>query len=60
METEFAEVFAHGDRAAHARTYGRYPCLQPDDIADAVRYVLAAPAHVQVHDVLVRPTEQPD
>jgi NADP-dependent 3-hydroxy acid dehydrogenase YdfG len=60
VETEFAEVFHHGDRTAPSRTYGNYPCLQPDDVAAAVRFVLTAPAHMQVHDLLVRPTAQPD
>lgn len=59
VETEFAEVY-HRDPTAGERTYGRYPVLQPSDVADAVRYVLTAPPRVQVHDVLVRPTAQPD
>jgi NADP-dependent 3-hydroxy acid dehydrogenase YdfG len=32
--------------------------LTADDIADIVAYVLAAPPHVDITDVLVRPTEQ--
>lgn len=59
VETEFAEVF-HRDPAAGPRTYGRYPVLQPRDVAAAVRHVLTAPAHVQVHDILLRPTQQSD
>lgn len=59
VRTEFAEV-CHRDPDAAARTYDRYPVLEPFDIAQAVHYVLTAPPHVQVHDVLLRPTEQPD
>jgi NADP-dependent 3-hydroxy acid dehydrogenase YdfG len=59
VETEFAAVY-HGDADAAAATYRRYPCLQPDDIASAVLYAVSQPSHVQVHDVLVRPTQQPD
>lgn len=59
VQTEFAEVY-HRDPAAAERTYGHYPVLQPVDIAEAVRYVLTAPAHVQVHDLLMRPTAQPN
>jgi len=33
--------------------------LTPDDIAEAVVYMLACPEHVQVHDILLRPTAQP-
>lgn len=58
VETEFAEVY-HGDPKAAEQTYSRYPVLQPGDIADAVEYVLGAPAHVQPHDLLIRPTQQP-
>ncbi len=57
VETEFAEHY-HGDPAAAARTYGRYPVLRAEDIADAVAYLLATPDHVQFHDLLVRPTRQ--
>ena len=58
VETEFAEVY-HGRPEAARETYGRFPVLQPEDIADAVAYVLTAPQHVQVHDMLIRPTQQP-
>jgi 17beta-estradiol 17-dehydrogenase / 3beta-hydroxysteroid 3-dehydrogenase len=58
VETEFAEVF-NRDPAAAAATYDRFPVLQPEDVADMVRFVLSSPAHVQVHDLLVRPTRQP-
>jgi len=37
-----------------------YPPLQPADIANAVRYILSAPRHVQVCDILIRPSEQPN
>ncbi len=30
--------------------------LRPDDIAEAVRYALAQPAHVDVNELLIRPT----
>ena len=57
VETEFAERY-HGDEAAARATYAQYPVLQPTDIADAVQFILEAPAHVQYHDLLVRPTRQ--
>lgn len=59
VRTEFAEVF-HRDPSAAEQTYGRFPVLEPQDVAEAVLYVVSAPPHVQVHDVLLRPTEQPD
>ncbi|XP_069124695.1 dehydrogenase/reductase SDR family member 11-like [Argopecten irradians] len=32
--------------------------LEPDDVVDSIIYALGAPGHVQVHDILIRPTEQ--
>ncbi len=60
VETEFAKVYAHGDESALDRTYGRYTVLQPKDIAATIRFILTAPPRMQIHDVLVRPTEQRD
>ncbi len=58
VETEFAAHYHKSEEAARA-TYGRFQVLAPADIADAVEYVLGAPPHVQVHDVLIRPRDQP-
>jgi NADP-dependent 3-hydroxy acid dehydrogenase YdfG len=33
--------------------------LKPDDVARIVMFVLGQPAHVDVNEVLVRPTSQP-
>ncbi len=57
VETGFAAHYQKSEDAAQA-TYGRYPVIQPHEIADAVVYVLSQPPHLQVHDVLMRPTEQ--
>jgi NADP-dependent 3-hydroxy acid dehydrogenase YdfG len=57
VDTEFAAVFAGSAEAARDRT-PTIKTLEPTDVADAVRWVLERPPHVQVHDVLVRPTEQ--
>lgn len=56
-ETEFAENY-HGDATKAGEVYSRFPVLQPEDIANAVTYVLEQPEYVQVHDVLVRSTFQ--
>lgn len=57
VETEFAEVY-HGSAEKARETYGRYRVLDAADVAQAVRYALSCPEHVQLHDVLLRPTEQ--
>lgn len=45
-------------RSGSGATYEGRPVLSAEDVAEAVKYILAAPAHVQVHDVLMRPTQQ--
>jgi NADP-dependent 3-hydroxy acid dehydrogenase YdfG len=58
VETGFAEhYYKSADKARE--TYSRFTVLSAADIAEAVVYMLACPEHVQVHDILLRPTEQP-
>ncbi|HEY9881699.1 MAG TPA: SDR family NAD(P)-dependent oxidoreductase [Leptolyngbyaceae cyanobacterium] len=57
VETEFAEIFNQSKEKAQ-EVYSKYPVLQPEDVADAVAYILNQPEHVQVHDLLLRPTRQ--
>lgn len=58
VETGFAAHWHHGDEARARETYGQYPMLQAEDIADAVAWTLSTPQHVQVHDILLRPARQ--
>jgi NADP-dependent 3-hydroxy acid dehydrogenase YdfG len=58
VETEFAALYNKSEDAAR-ETYSRYKVLESHDVAEAVRYVLTQPGHVQVHDLLLRPTDQP-
>lgn len=57
VETGFAAHYHRSEEAAE-KTYGRYPVIQPSEIADAVIYALSQPPYVEVHDILMRPTEQ--
>ncbi len=58
VETEFFSVRAFGDPEAAKRATSQFKCLEPADIADAIVWCLSAPAHMEVDDVVVRPTEQ--
>ena len=58
VETEFAAHY-HKSEAKAIETYSRYKVLEAKDIAASVVYVLSCPQHMQVHDVLMRPTAQP-
>jgi NADP-dependent 3-hydroxy acid dehydrogenase YdfG len=59
VETEFAAVYHNSEEAAR-KTYSRWKVLEPEDVANAVIYALSQPVHVQVHDVLLRPRQQPN
>jgi len=59
VRTEFAEVY-HRDPTAGPRTYDRYEVLTPEDVASAITFAIASPPRMQVHEILVRPTRQPD
>ena len=59
VETEFYQVSHFNDKTKTASTpYQNMKCLQAEDIAQAVTWALAAPDHVDVNDILIRPVEQ--
>jgi NADP-dependent 3-hydroxy acid dehydrogenase YdfG len=59
VETEFAAVYHQSEERARA-TYPRYKVLEANDVAEGVLYLLSQPPHVQIHDLLMRPTAQPN
>jgi len=58
VETEFSIVRFKGDRERAADVYRGLRPLTGDDVADAVFYVVNAPPHVNVLELLVLPTAQ--
>ncbi|GIL48537.1 hypothetical protein Vafri_5038, partial [Volvox africanus] len=58
VETEFFAVRAFGDDEATRKATSAFKCLQPADVADAVMWCLSCPNHVEVNDIVLRPTEQ--
>ena len=58
VETEFSEVRFWGDSERAEKVYEGYRPLQAEDIADAVCYVVSAPDHVNILEMLVLPTDQ--
>lgn len=58
VETEFSEVRFHGDRARAETVYQGYTPLRPEDVADAVLYVVNAPEHVDILNLVLMPTDQ--
>jgi len=57
VSTEFADVFA-GRPGSTAEVDARLKTLEPRDVADDILWIVTRPPHVEVHDVLVRPTAQ--
>jgi NADP-dependent 3-hydroxy acid dehydrogenase YdfG len=55
VDTEFSAVFVGPGVTPPPRDVTQ---LTADDVARAVVWILAQPPHVEVHDVLVRPTQQ--
>jgi len=58
VRTEFSLVRFHGDNAQAEQVYKGLAPLGPEDVADAVCYVMNAPPHVNVLDMVIYPTAQ--
>jgi NADP-dependent 3-hydroxy acid dehydrogenase YdfG len=59
VETELKSVMYGSAEAARAKAPPYRP-LDPEDVSAAVLHALSAPAHAEIHDILLRPTAQPD
>lgn len=58
VETEFSLVRFKGDAAKAALPYRGMQPLTADDVAAVITWMVTAPAHVNIADVLVLPTAQ--
>ncbi|MGB7842606.1 MAG: SDR family NAD(P)-dependent oxidoreductase [Salinimicrobium sp.] len=58
VETNFSEVRFKGDTERAKSVYKGYEPLKPEDIADIIRFMVTRPAHVNIGDLLVLPTNQ--
>ena len=58
VETEFSEVRFHGDRARAAAVYAGVEPLTGADIAEAIAWVAQLPAHMNVNDMVLMPSQQ--
>ncbi|XP_076461330.1 dehydrogenase/reductase SDR family member 11-like [Babylonia areolata] len=51
LTSNFSEEFAK-------TIYSSMKCLQPEDVRDSILFIMDAPPHVEINDILVRPVEQ--
>ncbi|XP_053384689.1 dehydrogenase/reductase SDR family member 11-like [Mercenaria mercenaria] len=59
VETEFSHRMYTHDPQRAVQKYSQFENLKPEDVADGIIYALSAPGHVQIHEVMINPTEQP-
>lgn len=58
VKTEFSTVRFHGDRPRADAVYQGLVPLSGDDIADIILFMVTRPAHVNISELLVVPTDQ--
>lgn len=58
VNTEFSHVRFKGDTARANAVYDGMTPLTADDIADAVIYCATRPAHVNISEIIIMPTDQ--
>src|SRR5690554_1722235 len=58
VETEFSVVRYHGDQKKADEVYKGLTPLYAEDVAEAIRFMVTRPAHVNVNDMLLMPTSQ--
>jgi 3-hydroxy acid dehydrogenase / malonic semialdehyde reductase len=58
VETEFSLVRFRGDQNKADQVYKGFEPLTAKDIAETILFVLSRPAHVNINDLLIMPTNQ--
>lgn len=58
VQTEFSEVRFRGDAARARQVYAHTRPLRPEDVAEVAVFCATRPAHVDISEVIVMPTDQ--
>jgi 3-hydroxy acid dehydrogenase/malonic semialdehyde reductase len=59
-ETEFSEVRFKGDKEKARKVYEGFENLVAEDIAEAIWFMLNRPRHVNINEMVIMPTAQPN
>ncbi|CAN5705308.1 SDR family NAD(P)-dependent oxidoreductase [soil metagenome] len=57
VETDFSLVRL-GDKTAAEKVYANFHALSPEDVADCIEWSMSRPAHVNIQEMIVFPTDQ--
>jgi 3-hydroxy acid dehydrogenase / malonic semialdehyde reductase len=58
VDTEFSTVRFHGDTSRAAAVYQGLTPLTAEDVADTILFCITRPAHVNISEILLVPTDQ--
>ena len=58
VETEFSVVRFKGDKERADNVYKGFEPLKAEDVADAIMYMVKLPAHVNINDMVIMPSER--
>ena len=58
VETEFSIVRFHGDRQRADNVYRGVEPLRGEDIADTIVWAASQPAHINIDEIVITPTQQ--
>jgi len=58
VRTEFSDIRFHGDREKADRVYDGYTPLSGEDVAECILFIINAPEHVNIQNLIVTPTAQ--
>ena len=58
VDTEFSTVRFHGDKSRAAKVYQGLTPLTATDIAETILFCITRPAHVNISEILLVPTDQ--